>query len=192
MAEVVYLKRGEKPPKRKSSSFLLVVCRRRGGEVAEIGADGALKTIRTSPEQIAESLHSLLGSHPKIYVRGVPTKADAEAKAKTARGCKRWPRPTIEDLQRENEINGAIGGKLRSTVQALIQLDATSRSDVSGCVVGIITDYLAAAPGDDYGQRRALEMLNRATPELASGGVVQRSVMRIVLPSLLDAWKRDR
>jgi hypothetical protein len=52
-------------------------------------------------------------------------------------------------------------------------------------------DYLAAAPGDDYGQRRALEMLQSATRELATGGAVQTSVMRIVLPRLLDAWKRD-
>jgi hypothetical protein len=185
MTEVVYLKPGEKPPRRKSSSFLLIVCRRRGGEVVEFGADRALKTIRTS--------RSKLPKHSAVYSDHKNLKFMSRApqlERKRRRGPKRWPRPTIEDLQRENEINTRIGDKLRSTVRALVQLDAAPQSGVSSRVLGIIT--VSAAPGDDYGQRRALEMLNRATSELASGGAVQLSPMRIVLPSLLAAWKRDR
>ena len=194
MAEVVYLKRGERPPRRGSSPFLLIVCRRRGGDAMQIGADGTIQTIRTTPEFIARNISSLrerLGeSGQKIYVQGVPSRAEAEAKATF--GAKRYTRPTIEDLQRESEISAAVGDKLHSTVQAFAHLDVASHSNVSGNISQLVADYLSVAPKDDYGQRRALEMLDQATPKLTIGGAVHTSVMRIVLPSLLDAWKRDR
>jgi hypothetical protein len=191
MAEVVYLKRGERPPRRgRGSPFLLIVCRRRGGDTMQVGADGALQTIRTTPEYIARNISSFGESGQKIYVQGVPSRAEAEGKATF--GAKRYPRPTIEDLLRENEISAAVSGKLHSTVQALAQLDVASHNNVSGSVSQLVADYLSAAPKDDYGQRRALEMLDRAIPKLTIGGAVHTSVMRIVLPGLLDAWKRDR
>lgn len=170
MAEVVYLKQGERAPKRKSSPFLLIVCRRRRGEVMQIGADGTLQTIRTSPEHIADNLNGLLGTDLKIYVQGVPSRAEAELRAKSVRGTKRWPRPTIEDLQRENELRVALDDKLRSTTGTLAHLDAAPpHNDVSGSVERVIADYLSAAPQDDYGQRRAIEMLFRALPKLVPG-----------------------
>jgi hypothetical protein len=189
MAEVVYLKRGERPPRRgRGSPFLLIVCRRRGGDTMQVGADGTLQTIRTTPECIARNISSFGESGQKIYVQGVPSRAEAKAKF----GAKRYPRPTIEDLQREREINAAVSGKLHSTVQALAQFDVASHNNVSGSVSQLVADYLSAAPKDDYGQRRALEMLDHAVPKLTIGGTLHTSVMRIVLPGLLDAWKRDR
>jgi hypothetical protein len=194
MAEVVYLKRGERPPRRGGSPFLLIVCRRRGGDAMQTGADGTIQIIRTTPEYIARNISSVrerLGeSSQKIYVQGVPSRAEAEAKAKFGARC--YPRPTIEDLQRESEISAAVGEKLRSTVQALAEFDVKSHENVSSSIGQLVADYLSVAPKDEYDQRRALEMLDQAMPKLTIGGAVHTSVMRIVLPSLLDAWKRDR
>jgi hypothetical protein len=192
VAEVVYLKQGERAPRRgKSAPYLLIVCRRRGGEVAQTGADGALQTIRTSPEHVADILSGFLGKGLKIYVQGVPSSAEVESEATDGR---RRPRPTIEDLDRENEIRASLDDKLRSTAEILMQFDAAPHhhDSVTSSVRGLIADYLAAAPHDAYGQRRAMEILHRGLPTLNAAGAVQRAVLGIVLPSLFDLWKRDR
>lgn len=190
MAEVVYLKQGERAPRRtKSSPYLLIVCRRRGGEMIRIGDDGG--TIRTSPEQIADTLGGFLATDLKIYVQGVPSRAEAESIANEG---KRRTRPTIEDLERENEIRAVLDDKLRSTAEILMQFDAARHhhDSVTSTVRALIADYLSAAPHDDYGQRRAIEILHRGLPELSAGGAIELAVMQIVLPRLSDAWKRDR
>ena len=81
MAEIVYLKRGERPPRRDRSPFLLIVCRRRGGDAMQIGADGTIQTIRTTPEYIARNISGVrerLGeSGQKIYVQwSAPLESD--------------------------------------------------------------------------------------------------------------------
>jgi hypothetical protein len=68
--DVIYLKRGESPPRGKR--FLLIVCVRglRGDELID-GPKGI--TIRIRPESLTETISRLQRSgSSKIYVRGAP------------------------------------------------------------------------------------------------------------------------
>ena len=180
MAEVVYLKLGEKRPK---GDGVTLVCRRRGSESVKTGANGSVVEIRTRPELIADTISSLLQSDMKIYVQGVPSRAEVRTNRLTL---------TVEDLQREDEISSAIEDGLRSVVRALTLLDEAPAGDVVVQAERLIDDYLSAAPPDDYGQRRALEKLNSALlkarhPEAGVGIGLQ-----LVIPRLSDTWKQYR
>jgi hypothetical protein len=129
-------------------------------------------------------------------VRGVRSAKEVQSNLPKKRRSRRAESPTIEELERESEISAAIADKLNNTVETLMRLAANSHLDMVRAVRQQINDYLSAAPGDSYAQRRALEKLNRTIGRMQLSEKDPRSLevwriaIGLVLPKLFDAWKR--
>lgn len=69
--EVIYLKRGERPP--KGEPYMLIICASRYG-ADEMASDSINTTIRIRPKRLAKTLADLeRGRTHKVYVRGAPS-----------------------------------------------------------------------------------------------------------------------
>jgi hypothetical protein len=79
MSEVVYLKRGERPP-RSEKNYVLIECRPRLRNESIEQSD--LRTIiRISPEDLADTVAKFTQRFPKakLYVRGAPQPNESAA-----------------------------------------------------------------------------------------------------------------
>lgn len=192
MAEVIYLQARQRPPKGKP--YLLIECRRgRGGDEMASARSGC--TIRIGPETLADTIADFRErskeAGAQIYVRGVVSATD-EMRARIIHRTRRRPTrtPTIEDLQREEEIGTAIAEMLKSTVRVLTRLATNPPANVAILADNQVRSYLSSAPNDAYAQRRALEKLWKAMPhrdEGSSNGWAASSYP--VLSRLERAWR---
>ncbi len=195
MSEIVYLQPGTRPP--KDQPFVLIECRRgRGGD--ELLSHSSGITVRTSPEFLAETISDFQAHGIKIFVRGGGRSVkEVRSNPPKKHRSRRAETPTIEELNRESEISASVADKLHTTVETLMHLVANPHLNVVGAVRRKINDYLSAAPGDSYAQRRALEKLNTAIGRMRLSQnddprsyEVWRTTIGLVLPKLFDAWKR--
>jgi hypothetical protein len=191
MTEVTYLKRGQRPP--KGEAAVLIECGR-GAESISSTAWGV--TIRTSAEFLAQTIAGVREKGARIFVRGVSSAEDQYGFTRKSPRSRRASRPTVEELEREAEIDASVRDKLAALLATVSRVASDRATDLVSALRGEVDAFLAAAPADDYGQRRALEKLDEAVGRLRllDGDPRSQEVWRvangIILPKLFEAWKK--
>jgi hypothetical protein len=194
MAGIVYLRQGERPP--KNETCMVIECRKGRGR-DEMGSGPSGSYARVGPEGVADAIalfRSQSHAGGNVYVRGVVSRAsidEAQFDLMRRRARRAARVPTIEDLEREEEISSAIADKLKSTWDALASIAANPSPNGTMLAEFHVRDYLSSAPGDEYAQRRALEILWKSKPRNETDRLEGWLTMyRAILPRLLAAWKR--